>query len=607
VGQLIANAGQGRAFLLVCGASGTGKSSLVRAGVAPRLALPRRVFGKGFVRRVVFRPGEMRDGEDVFDALARALISSAREDVGLPELGRRERLAAVFREGPQHAPAFVEAALDALTEAGRKSGRLLAHEEACAVLIVDQFEELYTDGRITPDQRRAFAALLAALARHGRVWVVATLRADFWHRVSETPELVALSEGRGRLDLLPPGLAQVSQMIRLGAQAAGLSYETASEDGVGLGDRIAEEAARAPGALPLLSYLLEQLYDADAVQQGRSVLTYATYERLGRLSGSIATRAEAILGAQPAETRDALPSLLFRLVELARDANGAAGLVARRAPLDTFGAGPARRLADAFLAADARLLVAETGADGAPAVRVAHEALLREWGRARALIEGDERMMATRRMVEERHGRWSDLGRRSAALLKSADLADGRRLLAERRNELSPAVVAYIGLSHRHEQGRLGWLIAGACGATAVVATLVVGGVAAGYYSQSSKTNAMMFEVVASSDWQAGADAFNAGNYNVAIGSWTKAVSEAKLAVEAQPDDPQWRLRLANTEACLGVAYRRRNTGDDLALSKAAFAAASASLSDAAARNPSPDMVTQIAGWRKLLAPYLTQ
>ena len=609
VGQLIVNAERGHAFLLVCGASGSGKSSLVRAGLAPRLALPRRVFGKSFVRRIMFRPSEMLDGEDLFDALARALVASPHADAGLPELGRPERLAGVLREGAQHAPAFIEAALDALTEAGRKSGRLLAHEEATVLLIVDQLEELYADRRITADHRTAFAALVAALVGRARVWVVATLRADFWHRVSETPALIALCEGHGRLDLLAPGLAQISQMIRLGAEAAGLSYEAAPEDGVALGDRIAEEAARAPGALPLLSYLLEQLYEADAVQAGRSVLTYETYERLGRLSGSIATRAEAVLRDQSAETRDALPSLLFRLVDLARDADGAAGLVARRAPLDTFGEGPARRLADAFLAAGARLLVADTGPDGAPVLRVAHEALLREWGRARELIQGNERMMATRRMVEERHGRWADLGRRDDALLRNADLADGRRLLAERRSELGPAIVSYIVQSDRREKVRRRGLVAAACGATALVAVLVVGGAEAGYFidnfAQMSKTEVLVLDSSRFTDWVVGNDAFKAGDYNGAVTQYAKALGEAQQTVQIQPRNPQWRANLAFTQVSLGFAYLRRNTGSDLALSRTEFAAANASLAAAAALSPRPQLAADIDATRKQLAPYL--
>ncbi|HEX3917351.1 MAG TPA: hypothetical protein VHW60_08435 [Caulobacteraceae bacterium] len=608
VSQLVDNAVQGRAFLLVSGSSGSGKSSLVRAGVLPRLALPRRVTGKAFLRRMVFRPGDMQDGEDLFDALARVMIASPGEGVGMPELGRRDRLANICRDGPQHAPAFVEAALDALTGAGRKRGRLLAHEDACAVLVVDQLEELFTDRRIAPDHRQAFAALVAAFVRQGRIWIIATLRADFWHRLGETPELVSLSAGYGRLDLLPPGPAQIGQIVRLGAEAAGLEYELGPEDGISLGDRIAEAAAQAPGAMPLLSYLLEQLYEADAVQAGRSVLTFATCERLGGLAGSIATRAESILDKQTVAAREVLPSLLFRLVEVVRDEDGSTRFVARRALLATLGDGPVRSLAEAFAAPDARLLTIDSS-DGAAFVRVAHEALLRDWRRARALLEDRVRALATRRIVEERHSRWSELGRQREALLAGPDLMDARRLLDEHRHELDTELAAYVDLSERHtaagRRRRLALAVGAAIAATALVAT----GVGALLIASEKATEATVEELDRRviDDQRDGDDALKT-DLNQSIILYSRAMSEAQETARLQPTEPQWRYNVASAHAFLGFAYQHRNANGDAERASAEFAAASQGLTDAASlAPPSSSLVADIARQRQQLAPYLRQ
>lgn len=87
---------------------------------------------------------------------------------------------------------------------------------------VDQLEELFTDPAITPAERERFVLLLAGLAHSGVVWVVATMRSDFWHRVAEMPLLAELANARGRLDLWPPSAAELTEIIRRPAAAAGI-------------------------------------------------------------------------------------------------------------------------------------------------------------------------------------------------------------------------------------------------------------------------------------------------------------------------------------------------------------------------------------------------
>ena len=85
----------------------------------------------------------------------------------------------------------------------------------------------------------------------------ATMRSDHWHRAAETPVLVALAEGHGRIDLLPPTRAEITEMIRRPAEAAGLSFESDPRSDIRLDAALAEDAANEPGALPLMSVLLD--------------------------------------------------------------------------------------------------------------------------------------------------------------------------------------------------------------------------------------------------------------------------------------------------------------------------------------------------------------
>jgi hypothetical protein len=451
--QFAANARAGHAFLLASGASGSGKSSLVKAGIVPRLMKPQRISGAAFLRRTVFRPGA--EGADVFLGLATALTRAVGQDVGLPELiapGQDAGQLATHLRRAVGDPGYLFAnALGRLTEAERKSGGLLAFEDAKLILVVDQFEELFTVPGIDPDDRRLFVQVLAGLARSGAVWVIATVRADFWHRAAEIPELITLAEGQGRIDLAAPSPAELAEMIRKPAQAAGLSFEVHPESGLGLDAILAEDATAAPGALPLLSFTLDELYK-NAKARGATVLTYANYESLGGLEGAIAKRADEIIAGSAPDAQAALPRVLRALTT----ASGVSNLtpVARLAPLEAFAEGsPARTLIDAFIAA--RLLVAASEG-GAPAtIQLAHEALISRWQRARDQLTTDRRDLEKRTLVERQFGRWSQARGRASKLLllHNPDLANAVDLARRWGHELDPALRDFIKRSSR--QARL--------------------------------------------------------------------------------------------------------------------------------------------------------
>ncbi|HEX3914079.1 MAG TPA: hypothetical protein VHW71_11260 [Steroidobacteraceae bacterium] len=498
--QIAANAENGSAFLLVLGASGSGKSSLVKSGILPKLFVPRRIPGIAFLRWVIFRPSDAQAGEDLFDALARRLATQSGEMEGLSELiglGQSlSSLAAHFRDAAA-APIYpIETALGLLTGRARESGRMLEYETARLVLVIDQFEELFNNENVPTDARRRFVQLLKALANSGHVWVLATMRKDFWHRADETPDLVSLSEGIGRLDLTPPGAVQLSQMIRRPAEAAGIQFESHATSNVALNEVIAEKVAQEPGALPLLSYLLDQLYRIDILRAHGTSFTYATYEGLGRLEGAIATQAEAALERCPPEERTALGSLLFALVDMDSGTGDADRAIARRIPLSTFEAGtPQRRLIDALLDPEARLLVTDMGQGGISTVRVAHEALISRWERASEFVRKNAHSLRVRRRIEERYALWSSLGygvqnHRVAArptrfspeqaLLRDIDLIDAQRLLEERRADTEPHLVAYIERSSAEDRRLRTRTIRVLTGVAIIVTILAVVAAAAG-------------------------------------------------------------------------------------------------------------------------------
>ena len=460
---LAARARAGTAFLLVSGASGSGKSSLVKAGIVPRLMRPQRIDGAALVRRLVYRPSD--GGSDVVLGLVEALTRGAGADgLGLPELlgpgQTAQALASALRAAPDRPDFFFSGALGHVGETLRREGRILSVENAKLILVIDQLEELFTTAAIGEQDRRLFARLLAGLAHSGDVWIVATMRADFWHRTAELPELMALCEGNGRLDVAAPSPAEMTEMICRPAEAAGLLFEQHPERGVRLDFVIAERAATAPGVLPLLSFTLDALYAEDIGKHGGHILTFATYDGLGGLEGAIATRAEDTLARLPATAQAALPRVLRALATVSPASDQLA--VSRAAPLDSFAPGsPARVMLEALIGA--RLVVA-SGGRTAPVVRLAHEALLSRWERARLQVAADRRDLETRMLVESqqiRHAAAASAREKRQLLLRDPDLAVAVDLAKRWGDDLPARTRDFIADSARAAQAaaRLRWAV----------------------------------------------------------------------------------------------------------------------------------------------------
>ena len=452
----------GQAFVLVFGASGSGKSSLVKAGLLADLALPGMIGRVALVRHAALRPSD-RGGQPI-EALAAAIMQRGE---ALPELAHppfdytAESLASLLREAPAHA---VPPIRQALGEAGRAAG-LTEAGEARLVVVVDQLEELFTQDKLSASEREAFVAALQALANSGLVWVIATMRSDFFDRLETLPALAALSAGEGRYLLLPPNEAEIGQIIRQPARESGLRFDTDPLRAENLDDVILRATARAAGALPLLSFLLDQLWRRRTPE---GTLTFAAYNDLGGLEGAIGRRAEEVFREQPDAVRNELTGLVRALVTVT---GGTA--TSRPAPLAQFPEGsPGRALVDAFVDPAARLLVV----DGAQ-LRLAHEALLTHWPRAREQVASDARDLELRGRLEEEAERYGKAGRRDQrglVLPAGLRLAEGLALCVGWGAALPDAVTAFVAASRRAARRNRLRRIAGIAGA--VVALPVIAG-----------------------------------------------------------------------------------------------------------------------------------
>lgn len=430
--RLVEAAAKGTPFLLVVGASGAGKSSLARAGLIARLTTPGVVPTVDIWRDAVMKPGEGEAGPIL--ALA-AAFCAALPELAQGDFPKAEALADHLRRGGTPATQPILGALTRIAQAEQRKRNSDQPLRPALLLLVDQLEELFAQA-ITKDERAAFVAALKELVATGQVWCIATLRADLYEPMLRQPLLGDLKERGASFDLGPPRAAELDKIVRAPAAAAGLEFEQRGDER--LDDALLAAAGGNADALPLLGFTLQWLYEN---REGER-LTFAAYVRLGGLEGAIAKRADETLAGLDAKTQEALPRILRALATVDHQVQSPS---ARVASLESFVAGsPERALIDAFVGA--RLFVSDEGKGRANAgtIRVAHEAVLTHWPRARDQIEKDRVNLQVRSRLEPQAALWRVNRDDSRLVQAGTPFQEAERLLAEWHDVLTADLREFI-------------------------------------------------------------------------------------------------------------------------------------------------------------------
>ena len=262
IDELISKLSESKCRLLaVVGASGTGKSSLVAAGVVPALEKNAIPGSEDWVWKR-FTPGEV--GDNPFMALASAFK---------PTIERHGQLLRDIAKDLEADPSKLKELLAMALEDKPKWAELL--------IFVDQFEEFFT--LVNSKYQDAFVDLLELAAKTARLRMVVTMRADFYHRCLEWPALDGLM-AEGLYTLLAPKTGALHEMITRPAELAGLRFEE------GLPERILDDTGMEPGALALMAFALYELWQKSKGADG--ILTHAAYKSFNGVYGAIGKRAE---------------------------------------------------------------------------------------------------------------------------------------------------------------------------------------------------------------------------------------------------------------------------------------------------------------------------
>ena len=378
-------------FLLIIGASGSGKSSLLRAGLLPRLTLPGTIPEIDLWRTAVVMPGP-----DLFLALAEALLADGALGPELRQSAFAEKtlLARQLAGDPELAAAPLRIALNQAAERRRFEANFETVRPARVALGIDQAERIFTEA--DPATAAAFARLMAVLVKGGLAYVVFAMRSDTYARFQAFEALVALREAGGTLDLVPPNAAELEEIVTRPIEACYPPLAFEHMGGLSLAKKLVADT-KGGDALPLLQMTLSRLYAAEAAR-GDGLLSFADYRGMDAAVTEAANEAMAEL--KPT-ARIAVPALISGLVaDVTVDPlTGEQTPVIAALDRETFEAGdPVRRaLVETFVAR--RLLTSDS--DGTHEwLRPVHEALLRIWPEAVAIIAEAGSLFRVRRTLE---------------------------------------------------------------------------------------------------------------------------------------------------------------------------------------------------------------
>lgn len=399
-------------LVAVVGPSGSGKSSVVRAGLVPRLragALP------GSHDWLVT---EMYPGSYPFEELEAALLRVAVE----------------------RPPDLLGDLLADDHGMMRVTKQILPDGDGELLLVIDQFEELFS---LTTDVelRQLFLAGLVALAGdgRGRVRTVLTMRADFFDRPLEHHAFGELVRG-GLVPLAVPSRDDLALAVSRPAAAVGVEYEP------GLVSEMVDDVADQPGGLPLLQHALTELFS----HRDGHTITAETYRETGGVLGALGRRAEDLYRSLPEEARRVAPHVFLRLVAVDEHNEDARRRI-RQAELTALEADSAA-VEEVIRQFGAHRLLSfdRDPVTRGPTVEVAHEALFREWERLRGWIEDRREDLLLHRRLAVAANDWERSGHSDDYLLVGGRLDQADRWAETTQLSLTGQERAYLTASRSH-------------------------------------------------------------------------------------------------------------------------------------------------------------
>ena len=354
--QLIAEyRDKGAASLILLGESGSGKSSLVKAGLLPDLA-DSGIAGEARWSLFTVTPGQF--GGAVFPGIV-DLVGQA-----IPAL-KGSRIWEDVRYGIEINYAYLADFFEHLTE---QNGN-----KQVTLFFFDQFEELFTDPLITEEMRCKVIALLQGLVETHKIWFIFSIRSDFYHKFIGYPQLLELKKHSFVYDLPVMLHSELQEIVEEPAKKAALKWEIDAHTGNSLKSLIINDIAAHSSDLPLIEFALSELY---TYRNEKNELTFGAYEKIGRIEGAIVNYVDKLYAGLTGEEKEIFEHLLSAIIT--ESASNKDIYVRRGAQLAELEKNENYRKLIAKLV-KTHLFVTGKDVNGRPTLTIAHEMLIHSW------------------------------------------------------------------------------------------------------------------------------------------------------------------------------------------------------------------------------------
>lgn len=487
-------------FLCVLGPSGSGKSSLARAGLLPLLRAGQLPGSRNW-QYLVFKPGA-HPIEEL--ALSLAALQTVQD-----QISAADQLINNFKT--------TETALHLFARLWLRNHA----PDTRLFLLVDQFEEVFTLCQDATEREQFIKNLrYAGTIEGGRTVIVPTMRADFLNRAAESPDLAELlSTHQFIVNPMEPG--ELRRAIEEPALLAGLRFEP------GLVERILSDVGHEPGALPLLEHALRELFEK---RNRENVLTMQAYEQSGGVQGALAQKAETIYARFKPEQQTILRRVMLRLTQ---PGEGTADTRRRAAQYELWNRAEERAAVEQVIhtLADERLLTTSRDAGGEEQLDVAHEALIRGWPRVGEWINEDREGLRLHHRLSEDVKEWQKRGEDESFLYRGLRLGQAlewRYVNLERLNkqesEFLDASQEERELEDARKEAQRNRSLRIARGVALIITLLLITAVSFGWYVfQTQDSNQ---KLIYDYDLKLAKEALDNNNYNLAIELLDRYLSE---------------------------------------------------------------------------------